>query len=112
MSPLGVEHEGRLIRTDDEGYLLNLNDWSDALALKLASKLGLALTAHHCEHLALVRDFYQTYETTPTMRLYIKFAKQQGLEQLDSIQMMQLFTQSPMRTLCKLAGLPKPTNCL
>ncbi|MCX8070416.1 MAG: TusE/DsrC/DsvC family sulfur relay protein, partial [Thermodesulfovibrionales bacterium] len=36
-----IEFQGKQIEVDEDGYLLNLDDWSKELATKLASDDGL-----------------------------------------------------------------------
>lgn len=98
---------------DPEGYLENLNDWSEAVAEALAIQEGKDLTAEHWEILHLLRQFYQEYELSPAMRPFSKYLRQQlGADKARSIYLMQLFGESPAKSAARLAGLPKPDNCL
>ena len=61
----------------------------------------------------VVRAFYQRYEMAPAMRPLVKATKNAlGEEKGRSIYLMQLFPGSPAKRIARLAGLPKPTNCL
>lgn len=101
------------IKIDEEGYLCELNDWNESVAQSLAQQEGIDLTAAHWEIIHLVRDFYQQYELSPAMRPLVKqIALKLGKDKGRSIYLMQLFPQSPAKLLSKIAGLPKPTNCL
>jgi tRNA 2-thiouridine synthesizing protein E len=47
------------------------------------------------------------------MRALVKLVKEQlGVEQGSSVYLMSLFGGSPAVTAAKVAGLPRPTNCL
>jgi tRNA 2-thiouridine synthesizing protein E len=98
---------------DKEGYLRNLSDWSRAVAERLAAAEAITLTEKHWELIELVRGFYDTFEVSPEMRVLVKHARNQlGQNKGNSIYLMQLFGESPAKTLAKVAGLPRPTNCL
>lgn len=60
-----LEFNGQLIETDAKGYLLNSNDWSEALALVLAEQEGIVLEEPHWEVVRFVRAFYLEFNTSP-----------------------------------------------
>ncbi|WP_417580734.1 TusE/DsrC/DsvC family sulfur relay protein [Nitrincola sp.] len=98
---------------DDEGYLLRLEDWSEALTCALAEEKGLELSNEHWEIIWLLRDFYQRYEHSPAMRPLCKaVSRELGADKGRSIHLMKLFPGSPAKLAACLAGLPKPDNCL
>lgn len=98
--------------TDNDGYLVNLNEWSPALAEVLAAQEQIQLTPAHWEIIELVRAFYRDYELSPAMRALVKqTAKTLGEEKGRSLYLLQLFPPSPARIVCKIAGLPRPANC-
>ncbi|SFC05331.1 tRNA 2-thiouridine synthesizing protein E [Marinospirillum celere] len=104
---------GNLPPLDPEGYLENLNDWNETVAEALAADEGKSLTASHWEILHLLRQFYQEYELSPAMRPFSKYLRQHlGPDKARSIYLMQLFGESPAKAAARLAGLPKPDNCL
>ncbi len=101
------------IELDDEGYLVNLQDWSTAVAQKLAELESITLTELHWQIINLLRQFYKQYELSPANRPLIKYLSQHlDKEQANSLQLNLLFKGSPAKLAAKLAGLPKPTNCL
>jgi tRNA 2-thiouridine synthesizing protein E len=105
--------EGREISLDKEGFLRNLDDWSPAAAKQLAAAENIRLTGEHWEILMLLRDFYREFELSPAMRPLVKYVGQHlGQEKGRSIYLMQLFPPSPAKVASKIAGLPKPSNCL
>lgn len=98
---------------DKEGFLRNLSDWSPEVAVELAVSEGLELTESHWQILTELRGFYKETEISPAMRPFVKLVKTRVSDDLgNSITLMQLFGQSPAKTAAKVAGLPKPTNCL
>ncbi len=104
---------GQSLATDSEGYLENLTDWSENVAELIAKNEGLELTENHWQIIHLLRRFYSEYELSPAMRPLVKYiGLHLGKEQAKSIYLMQLFGESPPKLASKIAGLPKPTNCL
>lgn len=101
------------IATDKEGYLRNLEDWSKPAAEQIAAAEGIPLSAEHWEVIELLREVYREYQHTPVTRVFIKImAEKLGKEKGRSIHLLRLFPETPMRKACKIAGLPKPTNCI
>lgn len=111
MSTLTVN--GRDIALDKDGYLVELGDWSADVARALAERESLELTADHWEVLELLRQFYQEFELSPATRPLIKYtALKLGAEKGNSLHLNRLFNGTPAKLAAKLAGLPKPTNCI
>jgi len=98
---------------DDQGFLLDLKDWNSELAEQLARDEGIVLTDAHWEILYLLRDFYHEYELSPAMRILVKQTRLKlGDAKGNSHYLLSLFPGSPAKLASKIAGLPKPTNCL
>ena len=103
----------RHLPVDKDGYLIELADWSEAAAAALAAREGIVLTEAHWEILWLIRDFYAEFKLSPANRPLIKYvASQLGIEKGNSLHLNRLFNGAPAKLAAKLAGLPKPTNCL
>ena len=102
------------VAIDDDGYLLHLDDWSTVVAVQLAAQQQLTLHAEHWAIIGAIRQFYQQYQRSPTTRVLLKYLAQQlGAEKASSIYGMQLFGNgTSAKTVARLAGLPKPTNCI
>jgi len=108
-----TDAQGQTILLDSEGYLQKLEDWSPSVAEQLAAQADLTLTDAHWEIINLLREFYQTFEHAPAMRPLVKAISQKlGADKGRSIYIMKLFPDSPAKLAAKIAGLPKPTNCL
>lgn len=101
------------IELDKEGYLKNLNDWSPEIAMQLARRESLELSNNHWEIINTLQKFYRQYEISPAMRPLIKYIGiELGKEKANSIYLMTLFPPSPAKIASKIAGLPRPDNCL
>lgn len=108
-----INFNGTLIDTDNEGYLTNLNEWSPEVAAHIASNEGVELTEPHWEIIRLIRQFYQTFNLSPAMRPLVKYAHQNlGPDKGKSVYLLMLFPGSPPKLAAKIAGLPRPANCL
>lgn len=101
------------IDLDHEGFLCNIGDWSEDIAEQLANNEGLTLSEAHWEVIHCLRGFYQEFEVSPAMRPFVKYVGMQlGKEKGNSIYLLKLFPGSPAKLAAKIAGLPKPENCL
>lgn len=63
--------DGKEIETDAEGYLKNLNEWSEAFAIARAKEEGLALTDEHWQVIRFLRDYYQQHGVQAQVRVMI-----------------------------------------
>jgi tRNA 2-thiouridine synthesizing protein E len=98
---------------DREGFLRRLEDWTPAVAEQIAAREQLVLTDAHWEIIRLLRDYYREFDSSPAMRPLVKYcALKLGAEKGRSIYLLSLFPGSPAKLGSKLAGLPKPDNCL
>lgn len=103
----------RSIELDKDGYLLDLNDWTPSVAEALAKRESLELSEAHWEILHLLRDFYGEFQLSPANRPLIKYAALKlGTDKGNSLNLNRLFNGTPAKLAAKLAGLPRPTNCL
>jgi tRNA 2-thiouridine synthesizing protein E len=104
---------GTEIAVDQEGFLIDLECWSEPVAKALAEAEGLDLEPEHWEILHLLRQFYQEFQLSPATRPLIKYtALKLGPEKGNSIHLNRLFKGTPAKLAAKLAGLPKPSNCI
>ena len=111
MSALIVDN--RPIEIDQEGYLIDLNDWSEPVAEALAKREDLQLEDEHWEILQLLRAFYDEFQLSPATRPLIKYtALKLGPDKGNSMHLNRLFKGTPAKLAAKLAGLPKPSNCI
>lgn len=105
--------KGKEIALDAQGYLKNVDEWSEELAEHIASEEGLELTEAHWEVIRFVRNFYLEFNTSPAIRMLVKAIGQQfGEEKGNSRYLFRLFPDGPAKQATKIAGLPKPVKCL
>ena len=98
---------------DKEGYLQELGEWDEDVATILAQKENINLSAAHWEIIKLLRSFYRRHQLSPATRALINQVKRElGPDKGKSVYLMKLFRGSPAKTASKIAGLPKPDNCI
>lgn len=101
------------LQADPNGYLLNLDDWNLAVAEQLAADEDIELTEAHWEIIDFLRDYYTEFGNTPNVRSLMKIvAKRLGPEKGTRKYLYDLFPLGPARQGCKIAGLPKPNDCI
>ena len=71
-APRTVRVGERDVPTDAEGYLLDLDDWSEDFARALAREEGLTLTPRHWELIRFLREHYQTHGVQAQVRVMIR----------------------------------------
>ncbi|WP_331345794.1 TusE/DsrC/DsvC family sulfur relay protein [Cellvibrio sp. UBA7661] len=104
---------GQNVPLDKDGHLINLTQWNPQVAQALAAQENIVLTHEHWEIVNLIQEFYREYQISPAMRALVKYTeKKLGQEKGKSVYLLQLFPPSPARIASKVAGLPRPTNCL
>lgn len=104
---------GKDIEVDEEGYLVNLGDWSEEIATFLAGQDELELTDAHWEIINFLREYYDEYQIAPAVRVLTKaVGKKMGKDKGNSKYLYELFPYGPGKQACRFAGLPKPTGCI
>ncbi|MBC7182974.1 MAG: TusE/DsrC/DsvC family sulfur relay protein [Marinobacter sp.] len=99
---------------NNEGFLEDAYAWTEEVAMAIAAEDDITLGENHWEILRFLRSFYDEHEMSPpSNRLFVKAVKEAlGEDKGNSIYLMQLFPGTPAKTACRVAGLPRPTNCL
>ncbi len=101
------------IKTDNEGYLVKSEEWSEDLMRYMAQEDGLTLTEEHITIIKAVKEYYAEYATTPAIRVLIKYLKTKGREDLaSSLKLAILFPDGAAKSASKYAGLKKPVKCI
>ena len=110
---MALEVAGRVIRTDPEGYLLDIGEWSQEVAQAMAAMDGCELTENHWQVIDFLREYWAEYAFAPAVRILTRaVAKKLGKDKGNSRYLYQLFPGGPAKQACRYAGLPKPTGCI
>ena len=102
-----------VMNVDPEGFLIEWNEWSAEVAIEMAQTNDIQLSDNHWEIIVVAQNFYKEFDHAPSQRPLARFIKLKlSADKAASIYLMQLFGQSPAKMIARLAGLPKPKNCL
>ena len=98
------------VARNEEGYLVDPDDWTPELAQELAAEEGLVLTEEHWKILRFVREYYAEHLITPDIRHVAKYiAERNGSDKKAGKQrIFELFPYGYVKQTCKLAGMMRP----
>jgi len=114
-----IEVNNKSIKTDDEGYLLNPDDWdldvAEALIKQHEADGHKKVTETGWELINYFREYYEYNMKHPSMHhILADLARHKSIQFSDEKSykefLYDLFPHGPIRKLCKLAGLPNPTD--
>ncbi|MGL6280832.1 MAG: TusE/DsrC/DsvC family sulfur relay protein [Microcoleaceae cyanobacterium] len=106
-----IEVNGRTVELDEEGYLLNTEDWTEEVAEVFAKFDDCVLTSEHWEIIKFLREYYDEYQIAPAVRVLTKaVGKHFGSAKGNSKYLYGLFPYGPGKQANRYAGLPKPTG--
>jgi tRNA 2-thiouridine synthesizing protein E len=110
---MSIEVGGKTLETDEEGYLVNLSDWTEDVANVIAKTENVEMSENHWEVVNFLRDYYNEFQIAPAVRVLTKaIGKKLGPDKGNSKYLYELFPYGPAKQACKIAGLPKPTGCV
>ncbi len=108
-----IQIAGKSIEVDEDGYLVNLDDWNEELANALAASEEVSMDPNRWEVVNFLREYYMEYKIAPMIRILTKeIGKKLGKEKGNTKYLYELFPGGPAKQACKIAGLPKPTGCV
>lgn len=97
--------DGHQIEVNDEGYLLNSDQWTDQIAHEIAKEEGIVLSDKHFKVISYLREKSQNGESLSLRRI-----GKSGIA--DIKEFYQLFPGAPLKKASKIAGIPKPESCV
>ncbi len=111
MTTLNVK--GKSIELLDDGFMTHREDWTDEVAEALAEKEGIKLSDDHWEVIFYLRKHYKDFLISPNVKILVKHLQEEhGEEKMNTKHLYNIFPKGPSFQGCKIAGLPKPTNCI
>jgi len=110
---MAFELNGVTYETDEDGYLVKLDQWNRDVAEFLAEEEGVEMSEAHWEVIDFLREYYEEYKIAPMIRILTKaIGKKLGKEKGNTKYLYELYPGGPAKQACKIAGLPKPTGCV
>ena len=101
------------IEKDNEGYLLNPQEWDESLAAQIAEHEGIALSEHHWLVIIFIRDFFESNQSVPELRKTLSYLKTALSKDLATRKFVYgLFPYGYGQQACKIAGMRKPLKLM
>ena len=97
---------GHQVHVDREGFLTAYDEWDEALADRLAERIGVSLTERHRAAIRFLREDFAARGETATLR---RVAVVGGIPVKE---LFALFGAKPAKKMAYIAGLPKPRGCV
>ena len=97
----------QLPRTDDEGYLVEPQAWSEELAEVLARQENILLTEDHWDVIRFMRGYYGDRQIAPDAR-YVIWHLTDRLGPAARNKLFELFPYGYVKQACKIAGMKRP----
>ena len=91
---------------DDEGYLVEPENWTDELARQMAVEEKIDLNEDHWTVITFIRDYYEKHQIAPDARHVMKHLKQESGG--DRNRLFELFPYGYVQQACKIAGMKRP----
>jgi tRNA 2-thiouridine synthesizing protein E len=107
-----VEIGGKQIVLIDDGFMRHRELWNRDVAVFLAKRENIVLTEEHWKFIMFLRNFYEEFLISPNVKFLVKHLNEKGEKDFNTKKLYELFPRGPSFQGCKLAGLPKPTNCI
>lgn len=101
--------DGQEVLTDPEGYILNMDEWSEDFARALAEQEKLVLTDEHWDVIRFIREYYDDHQVQAQVRDMIRhFRAAWGPERGTNHHLHDLFPMGgPQKQGNRLAGMRK-----
>lgn len=95
---------------DNEGYIVDPEDWSKDIARQLAAEENLELTQDYWQILDFMREYWLDHKVAPDVRHVISYlTKNQGFDKKVAKQhLFNLFPYGYVKQACKIAGMQRP----
>lgn len=108
-----AEVNGKIIQLSEAGWLENLDEWSEDLAVEVAKNEKIeALTQEHWDIINEAREYFQENGAVCEPRNFSKIMKKKfGKDRSDQKYIYSLFPTGLIKCANKIAGLPRPKGC-
>ena len=101
------EIAGKVVEFDEEGFMVNPDDWTKDIAAELAKEAGIEeLTEGHWTVIDFSRTDFKEKGEAPGLR---RITKMGGVP---TKQLYKLFPKGPAKKVARISGLGKPHGCI
>lgn len=108
---MALEVNGTTIEIGDDGYLVEINDWNEDVALAVAALDELEMSDKHMDVVRYLRsEHVDNAGNEPNERTIMKVMGKTWGKKPSSKDMYNLFPGTPSKQGRKIAGLPKSTR--
>ncbi len=98
-------YAGQTLKTSEQGYLENLNDWNKEIGLEIANEENVQMTDEHWKVVDYIQDQYKQ-----EIPLTIRKVGKSGIVSIKEF--YQLFPDGPLKKASRISGIPKPASCI
>ena len=102
-----LELTAELPRIDEEGYVVEPGEWTEALAEHFARIENIQLTPAHWDVIRFMRGYYDEHQVAPDARFVIKHLGE-NLGSDARNELFRLFPYGYVKQACKIAGMKRP----
>lgn len=110
-----IEVAGKTIQLSEAGWLEDLGEWSEEVAVKIAAEVeGIdELTKEHWDIINLTRKAFKENNQVAEPRKFMKLMKEEfGKDRSSNKYIFQFFPKGGLiKSANKVAGLPRPKGC-
>ena len=100
-------YAGKTVEVDEEGFLVNSDDWTEEMAPELAKEVGInELNDTHWKVIRFIRDDFKEKGQIPTIR---RIKNAGGVPTKD---VYDAFPNGPAKKAAMISGLGKPQGCV
>ncbi|MDD4929536.1 MAG: TusE/DsrC/DsvC family sulfur relay protein [Gallionella sp.] len=94
-------------RFDEEGYLIDPAEWSESLAVELASAANITPGEDHWDVIRFMREYYAEHQVAADARHVIKHLAERHGSHAHKL-LFELFPYGYVAQACKIAGMKRP----
>jgi len=108
---MSIEVNGKTLETDESGYLTDISDWNEVVALAIAAIDELEITDKHMDVVRYLHsEHVDNAGNEPNERTIMKDMGKIWGKKPSSKDMYNMFPGTPSKQGRKIAGLPKSTR--
>ena len=108
-----LELDGKILETDEEGFLLDPTQWNRQVAEQIAVGERLEMSDSRWAVVNFVRDYFEHYQSVPEARVVLKaIGERLGKAHATRKYLYELFPYGYGQQACKIAGMRKPRKLM